>query len=115
MTHKFIRPLAPASPVWIVRQPPRTDAIEVVFVGVADRADIDRDLDRIAAYPWKFAEKSPHGIVPLADAHLDPIGLRLEGLAYDDDPGAVRHVLCTMFDHLLVAHAIRASVAAKIL
>lgn len=117
MTTRTPLPIVPPSPAWIVRQPPRCDFVEVVFVGVTNREELDRDVERIAVYPWSFDDKVDHGVEILADVHADLVGVRLRGLAGpgNDDTRYVRGVLCTLFDHSLVAHAVRAIVAAKLI
>lgn len=120
MTSRAPLPLAPPSPVWIVRTPPRTDDVEIVFVGVANREELDRHVERLARWPWTWIsdDEGPHGVTVLADVRGEAIGVRLEGLASQRAGGEasiVREVLADLFDPLLVAHAIRSDVARRLL
>jgi hypothetical protein len=75
-TGPFIRPtLAPPAPCWIVRRPPGDNAIEIVFVGHANRAELESKIERIARWSWPLDEDGEAMI--LADSHADPIGVRL--------------------------------------
>lgn len=117
-TSPFTRPvLAPPSPVWIVRTPPRTDDVEIVFVGVANREELDRHVERLARWPWHFEDTACVHVTILADIRGDAVGVRLSGLKSDNAGGECAvaiEVLADLFDPLLVAHAIRSDVARRL-
>ena len=75
-TAPFTRPtLAPPAPCWFVRIPPKEDAVEVVFVGHANRAELEATIERLARWAWPLDEDGE--VIVLADSHADPIGIRI--------------------------------------
>lgn len=76
MTAPFVRPtLEPASPAWILRTV-ATATVEIVFVGHANRADLDAQIERLARWPWGILDDDAH-VTVLADTAANPIGVRI--------------------------------------
>lgn len=102
MTQPFRRPsLAPPAPCWIVRTPPGEDFVEIVYVGHCNRAELESSLERLARWPWAFAEDGH--VTILGDSHADPIGVRLENL--ETDAAAIAACVAELFDAAIVCRA----------
>lgn len=109
-TRPFTKPeLKPAAPIWIVRQIVAEDAVEIVFVGHANRAELESQIERIARWYWPLDEKAGYaGVTILADAHADPVGVRIAGLmgsATMQGAEFAREILASLFSKELVAQA----------
>lgn len=112
MTRPFQKPaslVAPPAPAWIVRRPPVNlasdpDAIEIVYVGHMLREELDRNVERLARWPWPFgADDKDAAVVELVDIHGAPIGVRLQG-----DSLTLSHVtaiVCDLFDASITCQA----------
>lgn len=117
-TAPFVRPvLKPAAPIWIVRDifgPHRApDAVEIVFVGHANRDELDAMIERIARWPWSVDEDGGH-VEVLADSHADPIGVRIVNPSDVGGAGRVREILINFFTADLVAQAFDVKSARKL-
>lgn len=77
MTRPFQKPeLRPPAPCWIVRQPLREDAVEIIYVGLSNRAELDGVIERLARWPWHLDEDG--SVCVLADSRAEAIGVRIE-------------------------------------
>jgi len=101
-TGPFTRPtIAPPAPCWIVRQPPREDTIEIVYIGQANRAELDAAIERLARWPWPIDEDG--SVTILGDRHADAIGIRIEHPS--DNGEAFVRIVSDLFDAAIVAEA----------
>ena len=98
-TAPFNRPtVAPPSPCWVVRMPPSVDAIEIVYVGQANRAELDAAIERLARWGWNFEDDGE--VTILADIHADPIGVRLSHLSSLGEADGLERVTRIVYDLL---------------
>lgn len=100
--------LRPASPMWILRAIPQEDAVEIVFIGNHNRAELDAQVDRVARVRWTFSETvrgaRAAGIVILADSRAETVGVRLERVI--NPMREIRATLVGLLGPELVAHAV---------
>ena len=106
--------LQPASPAWIVRQiPDSAGDVEIVYVGHANRMELDSSVERLARVPWNARPNETIKVTVLADARAEMIGVRIEGCSWDTTE--ITKILEDMFGGQIVAHALRANHARKLL